>query len=137
LKECNGKCGIFSGCPSGKPNVKRSSIFGGSQCPVGMTACGIWGRSARTWECIDTMTDLESCGGCIIPLANDLSQPEGVDCTALPGVSDVSCIRGGCVVHRCTAGYDLQSDKTSCLYNEDRDPVILAAQYGLEHVPLK
>jgi hypothetical protein len=31
----------------------------------------------------------------------------GVDCTATPGVSDVQCRRGYCVVHKCKKGYEL------------------------------
>lgn len=64
------------------------------------------------------------------------SEAEGVDCTALAGVSDVSCVRGKCVIHKCSAGYDLDPKKDECVYDEDSDPVILAAQYGLEHLPL-
>ncbi|KXN91310.1 Protein priA [Leucoagaricus sp. SymC.cos] len=132
--ECNGKCGLYQGCPSGKPQYRRD-LSRNLLCPVGMEACGIWGRSARTWECIDTMNDLESCGGCVIPLPGRHGQ-EGQDCTALPGVSDVSCMGGRCVVHKCTASYEIAPGKEECLYNEDKDPEILAAQYGLEHIPL-
>lgn len=74
-------------------------------------------------------------GGCAIPL-NPSAAPDGEDCTSLPGVSDVSCIRGGCVVHRCMPGYEVSASGASCVYNEDKDPVLLAAQYGLEHTPL-
>ncbi|KAF5347735.1 hypothetical protein D9756_010249 [Leucocoprinus leucothites] len=132
--ECNGKCGSYQGCPSGQPHYRRD-LSKNLRCPVGMEACGIWGRSARTWECIDTTNDLESCGGCVIPLPGSHRQ-EGQDCTALGGVSDVSCVKGRCVVHKCMAGYDLASNKEECLYNEDKDPKVLAAQYGLEHIPL-
>ncbi|KAF8063370.1 hypothetical protein FPV67DRAFT_1672398 [Lyophyllum atratum] len=133
--ECNGKCGIFHGCPSGY--VKRDLHYGtDKQCPKGLSACGVLGRSAKSWECLNTQTDLESCGGCIIPLYNGQVGPEGVDCTAIAGVSDVSCVKGGCLVHRCMPGYEVNVTGDSCIYLEDKDPVILAAQYGLEHVPL-
>ncbi|KAF9467646.1 hypothetical protein BDZ94DRAFT_1155707 [Collybia nuda] len=127
--ECNGKCGFYYACPSG--HVKRDTHKG---CQQGLTACGVLGRNAKSWECVNTQDDLESCGGCIIPL--HLGQEEGVDCTAIPGISDVSCVRGRCDVHRCMPGYEISSTGDSCVYIEDTDPVFLAAQYGLEHSPL-
>lgn len=153
-QECNGKCGDYHSCPSG--HVKREAHFGGGrECPKGLTACGILGRNARTWECINFQNELESCtffilrntgvlltfmlclgGGCSIPL--DTSSPEGRDCTSIVGVSDVSCVMGRCVVHRCVHGYDVDVTGTSCIYySEDEKPNILASQYGLEHVPLQ
>ncbi|KAF9445196.1 hypothetical protein P691DRAFT_735384 [Macrolepiota fuliginosa MF-IS2] len=129
--ECNGKCGLYKGCPSGKPYYRRDSLSRELICPTGMEACGIWGRNARTWECVDTMSDLESCGGCVIHLPNGYGR-EGQDCTALPGVSDVSCVQGQCVVHKCMPGYDVHASGAECVYNEDEDPLVLAAQYGVE-----
>lgn len=59
--ECNGKCGSYKACPS--PHAKRDLHAGGrlQVCPQGMSACGILGRSAKSWECVDTHSDLESC----------------------------------------------------------------------------
>jgi hypothetical protein len=148
-KECNGKCGDYKSCPSAY--VKRDAHFGsGKLCSPGLTACGILGRNARTWECINTQHELESCtsfviskspvssshplligGGCSIPL--DQYSPEGQDCTLIAGVSDVSCVMGRCAVHRCMPGYDVDITSSSCVYSEDKDPVLLAAQYGLEY----
>jgi len=128
--ECNGKCGVFHGCPTG--HARREMRYGGGNCPRGLSACGVWGRNARTWECIDTQNDLESCGGCVIPHPFDESG-EGQDCTAIPGVSDVSCIKGKCSVHRCMPGYDLDGGTGLCIYSEDKDPVLLASQFGLEY----
>ena len=71
-------------------------------------------------------------GGCIIPLS--LNGLEGEDCTIIPGVSDVSCVKGRCVVHRCMPGYNIDPTGSSCLYLEDKDPILLAAQYGLDHI---
>ncbi|RDB21986.1 Protein priA [Hypsizygus marmoreus] len=122
--------------PHSVPACQPGNACGFTCKDGGQTACGVISRNAKSWECIDTQNDLESCGGCIIPLHSQLSSPEGEDCTAIPGVSDVSCIRGGCVVHRCRPGYDINSTGSSCVYVEEKDPVILAAQYGLEHIPL-
>lgn len=60
----------------------------------------------------------------------------GKDCSAIRGVSDVSCIRGECVVHKCMTRYEIGGRHSECTYSEDKDPEILAAQYGLEHEPL-
>lgn len=42
-------------------------------------------------------------GGCLVPFGNNLTT--GVDCTLLPGVLDVSCVAGSCVVEHCMSGY--------------------------------
>jgi hypothetical protein len=38
-------------------------------------------------------------------------QADGVDCTAIQGISDVLCFRGQCVVHQCMPGYELNALK--------------------------
>ncbi|WOO81668.1 Protein priA [Vanrija pseudolonga] len=58
------------------------------------------------FECIDTLRDLESCGGC--------PDVDGIDCTALPGASDVSCVLGQCKVHACDRGFTLVNGE--CVY---------------------
>ncbi|KAL1407993.1 hypothetical protein Q8F55_004790 [Vanrija albida] len=57
------------------------------------------GDQGTTWECINVLSDLESCGGC--------AGEDGVDCTALEGVDEVSCRMGKCVVHSCAEGLSL------------------------------
>ncbi|KAF8151730.1 hypothetical protein B0H34DRAFT_678288 [Crassisporium funariophilum] len=132
---CNGKCGIYKACPSGY--VKRElSAPKDKRCPKGLTACAILGRNLKSWECVDTQSDLESCGGCMLSLHPNFPETDGVDCTAITGVSDVSCGQGQCIVHRCMPGYDVNFSGNSCVYSEQSDPVILASQFGLEHVPL-
>ncbi|KAJ3487120.1 hypothetical protein NLI96_g3750 [Meripilus lineatus] len=139
-KVCNGVCGDFKACPSGKP--KREELEKRSVCDYGYTACGIYGwtgfRSTPAYECIDTSSDLESCGGCAIPLAP--GSPRGIDCTAIPGVVDVSCRTGNCVVHRCQPGFTVSMDQTFCIKKAQKhfqDNDVSAKAYGLEHVPLK
>jgi hypothetical protein len=51
-------------------------------------------------------------------------------------VSDVSCIGGQCRVHRCNPGYVVHPNSDSCVYTQPKEPILLAAQFGLEHVPL-
>lgn len=49
-----------------------------------------------------------------LPSASSL-EPQGQDCTAIAGVSDVSCVGGSCVVHRCMPGFDISNDGSSCV----------------------
>ncbi|KAI0783350.1 hypothetical protein C8Q75DRAFT_810936 [Abortiporus biennis] len=139
---CNGQCEAVKACPSSHPKRELGEIQKRSAaCSDGFTACGVYGwtglRSNTAWECVDTQSDLESCGGCAIPL--NARSPHGIDCTAIPGVSDVSCGAGSCRVHSCLPGYSVSMDKTYCIrkkmnhFNDDLD----AAAWGLEHIPLK
>lgn len=95
------KCGVYTGIPS------QSRTFPPSTTPsMDYSLVG-------AYECLDTMTNLESCGGCMEPYTLGLKPNEiaelkpGVDCTADRGVSDVECRRGHCVVHKCKKGYEL------------------------------
>jgi len=63
-KECGGKCGTYTICPSKTPykrdvdEWKRDVL-----CDKGYTACGVLGHSklAQAYECVDARNDLESC----------------------------------------------------------------------------
>jgi len=140
FKVCNGICTPVSVCPSSKPYKRDKRWAGSGTCNargVGHMACGVFGGGARAWECVDTDNDLESCGGCILPLTP--YTPTGIDCTAIPGVADVSCQSGACTVRRCLPGYTTSADASHCLRNNSDEDVedVSASQYGLEHVPLK
>lgn len=68
---------------------KRSRIF---RCPSEMEACpvkGLTGNLSDNYECVDTSTELESCGGCTT-LGN------GQDCTRIEGAWNVGCEQGTC-----------------------------------------
>ena len=95
-------------CPTG---VRRRNALTPQICPIGWEACPVKTGKTFVYECVNTSSDLESCGGCP-GLAN-----EGVDCSTLPGVSDVavstivcstqsaladSIFRALCLVHRRT-----------------------------------
>jgi len=109
---CNGKCGYFDHCSS-QP-AKRDASWREATCPQGWSACGVWGGIARVdYECVDVRKDLWSCGGCGIPLLP--TDPIGVDCTAIQGVHDVSCLSGRCSVQRCKDGFEVSSDRTTCV----------------------
>jgi len=140
---CNGICSNVKACPSSlsaKRELeaeKRNAV-----CDRGFTPCGVFGwsglRASQAWECVDTQSDLESCGGCAVPLMH--GSPRGIDCTAIPGIADVSCGAGTCIVHRCLPGYTPSLDRSFCIrraslkldFSEDEVP---AAAYGLEHLP--
>ncbi|KAH7869098.1 hypothetical protein F5879DRAFT_220621 [Lentinula edodes] len=161
---CNGKCA--SSCPSGRSlPEKRDHLHWGQQtqrtCRPGWAACGIAGGGVRQWECIDIKNDLESCGGCPMDVvASDGKPGLGVDCTIIPGVSDVSCQSGRCAVEKCMPGYAVSRDGRHCVPQEvnssDSSPHYIhhfdntptqkgtlggkivaaaAAAFGIEHLP--
>jgi hypothetical protein len=70
--------------------------------------------------------------------------PIGEDCSSLPGVADVACIAGECVVHRCLPGFVTAHDGTHCVSEHGRisqpsgdENEVESVVYGLEHVPLQ
>lgn len=111
--------------PSAK-NQKKRAQAGQGLCPKGETACPIIGaasfgafvnssdrlkdfaKSAGGYECIDTSSDLESCGGCA-------SLGTGSDCTRIAHSADVGCSSGKCVLLSCSKGYTPALDAGSCI----------------------
>ncbi|KAK0198304.1 protein priA [Armillaria mellea] len=80
-----------------------------SLCPFGLDACPIAGLTGNgDYECIDTSSDLEACGGC--PTLG-----EGEDCTAISGSWNVACENRQCRVYTCVPGYTRSSDGKSCV----------------------
>ncbi|KAI5476047.1 hypothetical protein MNV49_000476 [Pseudohyphozyma bogoriensis] len=67
----------------------------------GTTACPLNGGG---YECVDTNNSLETCGGCSLSTG-------GVDCSAIPFVSDVECSEGVCVIGACMPGTVLMDGK--------------------------
>lgn len=80
-------------------------------CPAPLTACSILTPSSASpewsYECIDTLNELKSCGGCL--------NEGGVDCTALPGARMTGCTAGQCEIWSCLSGYKLNEDNTECI----------------------
>ncbi|KAH9975013.1 hypothetical protein BGW80DRAFT_126310 [Lactifluus volemus] len=142
---CNGQCVDAGSCPSSLSVKKKRWVGSGICAEMGpeWAACGVFGGTAHSWECINTARDLESCGGCMLPLTPYV--PIGQDCTSLPGVSDVACIAGECVVQRCLPGYSVGRDGNHCVsrhgehseYDEDEAESVPARVYGLKHVPCR
>jgi hypothetical protein len=63
-KECNGKCGSYSVCPSKTPSKRDANEWKKNvRCNNGYTACGVLGYSKLTeaYECVDARDNLESC----------------------------------------------------------------------------
>ncbi|KAI8971151.1 hypothetical protein BD414DRAFT_510570 [Trametes punicea] len=109
------------GNPSPRPDRRRAGAArrGDAACPFGWRSCPVWngkgGVEAR--ECVDVRRDLESCGGCV---HNDSPFGErtaggGRDCSAIPNVDDVRCVRGECVIGKCAYGYQLTAEVDRCV----------------------
>ncbi|KAH9486921.1 Protein priA [Psilocybe cubensis] len=81
---------------------KRSVKSRASLCPSDLDACPISGLSGD-YECLDTSSELESCGGCT-------SVGQGQDCTKITGAWNVGCERGSCVVLTCAGGFRIGAD---------------------------
>ncbi|KAK0208200.1 protein priA [Desarmillaria ectypa] len=107
--------------PSNPPSSHPSGYHGGhrkrdihksrsaSLCPFGLDACPIAGLTGNgDYECIDTSSDLEACGGCP-------SLGQGEDCTAISGAWNVACENRRCQVYTCVPGYTRSSDGKSCV----------------------
>lgn len=83
----------------------EQSAFDSAYCPDGKV-CTVPSPngSAWSWECINPLTELESCGGC-------LADGEGVDCTSISHASSVGCVQGKCEVYTCKKGFTPSGDK--------------------------
>ncbi|CAE6423051.1 unnamed protein product [Rhizoctonia solani] len=83
------------------PVHKRTSF-----CPTEYESCPIPDASGRStdFECIDTRTQLTSCGGCT-------SIGKGQNCTAIPNAKVTTCQAGRCVIEKCKPGYEASGDK--------------------------
>ncbi|KAJ7769446.1 hypothetical protein B0H16DRAFT_1715904 [Mycena metata] len=141
-KDCNGQCKMT--CQTNTlSHPKRGDDYWGKRtqrsCRDGWTACGVPGGGARDWECVDTHNDLESCGGCPTGVISSLTGDSvGKDCSTIAHVADVSCVHGGCAVHKCLRSFRVSDSGDSCVKAESsffRNTIQAAAAYGLEHLP--
>jgi len=133
VASCSSGLGIGLPAPQ-KSHRKRSPeeiARSEHRCDFGLTKCGIYSSYEKAptttsynapgkalmqpYECVDTQTNLESCGGCVVPYTLGLTPDEvknmkpGVDCTVLRGVGDVGCHKGKCIVRKCRKGYELSA----------------------------
>jgi hypothetical protein len=109
---CNGIC--TSSCGSSGYRKRDMTVLE-AVCLPGHSVCGVWSDygMGKSWECIDTFRNLESCGGCVTPLMGNPST--GRDCTSIPGVASVECDGGECIIQGCKRGWHLNNDGTACL----------------------
>nr|XP_031860999.1 uncharacterized protein CI109_003359 [Kwoniella shandongensis]KAA5528071.1 hypothetical protein CI109_003359 [Kwoniella shandongensis] len=79
-----------------------------SFCPSGLEACLVNG-SGDGYECIDTMSELESCGGCLNGALGVQNATAGTDCTQIAGVAfgGATCTAGRCNAFACDTGFVL------------------------------
>jgi len=108
--------------PSGIPIYLGGGNYGGhgaypkrklrsrtiSICPQGLAACAVTSLTGGDYECVDTVSDLDNCGGCAL-------FGEGQNCNAIPGVWNVGCEQSSCKIYTCAQGYRLAHDGKSCV----------------------
>jgi hypothetical protein len=94
----------------GNGHHKRVAKSRASLCPTGLEACPLSGLASNDFECVDTASELESCGGCT-------SLDQGQDCTAIHGAWNVACEQGSCAVLSCAGGFKIGKDKKTCIPN--------------------
>jgi len=83
-----------------KPVILDFCPYGYEQCPV----AGVLGE----FECLDTLSELTSCGGCTLA-------GSGVNCTEILYVDSASCFGGFCIVFSCERGYKPSDDERTCV----------------------
>ncbi|WVQ97877.1 hypothetical protein IAU59_004993 [Kwoniella sp. CBS 9459] len=82
-------------------------------CPNSLTACKVSSADDASFECIDTRSELESCGGCVHGEFNNATTIIGTDCSNNVGVplGASTCRDGQCVAFACKKGYTLVDDQ--------------------------
>ncbi|KAL1744486.1 hypothetical protein HDZ31DRAFT_38574 [Schizophyllum fasciatum] len=113
---CNGQCfPEGTTCPSPAPGgTRRRAVVPRKRkvspsCEEGEDLCGISGVRWAS-ECVNTASNVESCGGCMVPSPLTLQSSrrgfdQGVDCTQIANVEKAACEDGACVVVSCKAGF--------------------------------
>ncbi|WVW83324.1 hypothetical protein I302_105343 [Kwoniella bestiolae CBS 10118] len=97
---------------------KEAGLRAMAVCPQGLTACRTSPGDDSSFECLDTQSELESCGGCIhgvLGQSDDMSKAD-MDCSSISGVAPdgVTCLSGQCLAFACEEGYNLKSNQ--CLH---------------------
>ncbi|WVF69353.1 hypothetical protein IAT40_004129 [Kwoniella sp. CBS 6097] len=90
-----------------RDRLRRAKRFEAQYCPAGLTACNVHGLEDG-YECIDTLSDLEACGGCIHGEYGRPSSIQGQDCTAIGAkLGHSTCLNGHCLATACKRGLTL------------------------------
>ncbi|WWC62452.1 uncharacterized protein I303_105048 [Kwoniella dejecticola CBS 10117] len=80
-------------------------------CPLGLTACLVQSQD-ESYECLDTSTELESCGGCMYGQYGNTTAIAGQDCTNIGAALGAStCVQGQCIASSCRTGWKLVDGK--------------------------
>ncbi|OCF32409.1 hypothetical protein I316_05834 [Kwoniella heveanensis BCC8398] len=82
------------------------------RCLRHLKACKV--DASDSYECIDTTSELESCGGCInaeYGVSASGNATIGINCAELDGVAlgAATCYNSACEAYACKAGYELVS----------------------------
>ncbi|GAA5887227.1 hypothetical protein JCM16303_007383 [Sporobolomyces ruberrimus] len=98
--------------PSSRARTRRSELARREAlCPYGHSLCTVSNDSllggGGGFECIDTSSNLESCGAC--------PGQGGVDCSALPGVSASACVESVCEIWSCLDSHVWSAETQTCI----------------------
>jgi len=103
----DGSCS--NSCPSAPAGLRRDQLpmpTSASRCPANQEMC----RFGNSLKCVNTKTNLVSCGGCM----HGKPSKRGRDCSEIPGVDAVACLGGVCDVKSCIKGYTFDPDYRNC-----------------------
>ncbi|GAA6052079.1 hypothetical protein JCM3770_006620 [Rhodotorula araucariae] len=110
----------YGAAPPLSAQRQQLSVPAGATCPEGFTVCPVARRGSQggyLFACFDTTTSASHCGGC--PSIGDglwnAGGEQGVDCSALPGVQSSACVDSTCRVFSCSAGYEFDRERNSCV----------------------
>lgn len=93
----------FSAASSGgaPPNTTPINRKRDIKCARGYKRCPIY-SGLGGFDCVNPRTDTENCGGCVfidgVQPTDAEAGPAGVDCTAIPDVSMVQCVKSQCII---------------------------------------
>lgn len=78
-------------------------------CPAGETICNVSTGSSQssTYACVNTMKDVNFCGGC--------GADEGMDCSTIANAWNTACDMGECAVLTCEPGYRVSHNGRKCI----------------------
>ncbi|KAG7095188.1 hypothetical protein E1B28_005965 [Marasmius oreades] len=121
-KLCKGQClASPNSCdPSATPrplHSRRSEIVTLEEAQRycgSMEVCGVpSAKSGNAFECIDTTSNTDSCGGCVYPNPWAVTS-SGKDCTS-PKALKVTCRASRCVVDLCQEGFEPNGPREACV----------------------
>ncbi|KAH7890439.1 hypothetical protein F5I97DRAFT_31238 [Phlebopus sp. FC_14] len=114
LTVCDGKCGHYHMDCGKKPQLSRRQ--NDPTCSDGLEMCGVSGASnGQSWRCVDTQTDVTTCGGCVKASPFGSSSVGGINCKDIPNVDEVTCVEGLCVINNCKDGFMVSPGQDTCI----------------------